>query len=95
MSPMDLEWMAWTAPTAGFFVVIALLLAVYTVWGLRSPSLPRKGLLPMVTTRGDRLFVGLMGSAFIHLAWVGLTEASIWIAVGVSLLFMVVIARWG
>jgi predicted small integral membrane protein len=92
---MDLEWMAWTAPTAGFFVVIALLLAVYTVWGLRSPSLPRKGLLPMVTTRGDRLFVGLMGSAFIHLAWVGLTEASIWIAVGVSLLFMVVIARWG
>ncbi len=95
MSPMDLEWMAWTAPTAGFFVVIALLLAAYTVWGLRSPSLPRKGLLPMVTTRGDRLFVGLMGSAFIHLAWVGLTDASVWIALGVSLLFMVVISRWG
>jgi predicted small integral membrane protein len=92
---MDLEWMAWTAPTAGFFVVIALLLAAYTVWGLRSPSLPRKGLLPMVTTRGDRLFVGLMGSAFIHLAWVGLTDASVWIALGVSLLFMVVISRWG
>jgi predicted small integral membrane protein len=92
---MDLEWMAWTAPTAGFFVVIALLLATYTVWGLRSPSLPRKGLLPMVTTRGDRLFVGLMGSAFIHLAWVGLTDASVWIALGVSLLFMVVISRWG
>jgi predicted small integral membrane protein len=92
---MDLEWMAWTAPTAGFFVVIALLLAAYTVWGLRSPSLPRRGLLPMVTTRGDRLFVGLMGSAFIHLAWVGLTDASVWIALGVSLLFMVVISRWG
>jgi len=92
---MDLEWMAWTAPTAAFFVVIALLLAAYTVWGLRSPSLPRRGLLPMVTTRGDRLFVGLMGSAFIHLAWVGLTDASVWIALGVSLLFMVVISRWG
>jgi predicted small integral membrane protein len=92
---MDLEWMAWTAPTAGFFVVIALLLAGYTFWGLRSPSLPRKGLLPMATTRGDRLFVGLMGSAFIHLAWVGLTDASIWFAVGLSLVFMVVIARWG
>lgn len=95
MSPMDLEWMAWTAPTATFFVVIALLLATYTVWGMRSPSLPRKGLLPMITTRGDRLFVGLLGSAFIHLAWLGLTEASQWFAVGVSLLFMVVIARWG
>ncbi|PTL81807.1 DUF2160 domain-containing protein [Vitiosangium sp. GDMCC 1.1324] len=92
---MDLEWMAWTAPTAAFFVVIALLLLAYTVWGTRAPSLPRKGLLPMSTTRGDRLFVGLLGSAFIHLAWVGLTDASIWLAVGVSLLFMVVIARWG
>jgi predicted small integral membrane protein len=92
---MDLEWMAWTAPTATFFVVIALLLATYTVWGMRSPSLPRKGLLPMITTRGDRLFVGLLGSAFINLAWLGLTEASQWFAVGVSLLFMIVIARWG
>jgi predicted small integral membrane protein len=92
---MDLEWMAWTAPTAGFFVVIALLLAAYTVWGLRSPSLPRRGVLPMVTTRGDRLFVGLLGSAFINLAWLGLTEASQWFAVGLSLLFMLVIARWG
>lgn len=87
--------MAWTAPTATFFVVIALLLATYTVWGMRSPSLPRKGLLPMITTRGDRLFVGLLGSAFINLAWLGLTEASQWFAVGVSLLFMIVIARWG
>ena len=92
---MDMEWMAWTAPTASFFGVIALLLAVYTVWGIRSPSLPRRGLLPMSTTRGDRLFVGLMGSAFIHLAWVGLTDASVWFAVGLSLLFMVFIARWG
>jgi len=92
---MDLEWMAWTAPTATFFVVIALLLATYTVWGMRSPSLPRRGLLPMITTRGDRLFVGLLGSAFINLTWLGLTEASQWFAVGVSLLFMVVIARWG
>ncbi|WNG33643.1 hypothetical protein F0U61_08390 [Archangium violaceum] len=92
---MDMEWMAWTAPTASFFAVIVMLLAVYTVWGIRSPSLPRRGLLPMATTRGDRLFVGLMGSAFIHLAWVGLTDASIWFAVGLSLLFMLVIARWG
>jgi predicted small integral membrane protein len=92
---MDMEWMAWTAPTASFFGVIALLLAAYTVWGIRSPSLPRRGLLPMATTRGDRLFVGLMGSAFIHLAWVGLTDASVWFAVGLSLLFMLVISRWG
>ncbi len=92
---MDFEWMAWTPTTASFFVVIVLLLAAYTVWGIRSPSLPRRGLLPMATTRGDRLFVGLMGSAFIHIAWVGLTDASVWIALGLSLLFMLFIARWG
>lgn len=92
---MDMDWMAWTAPTAGFFAFIALVLAGYTVWGIRSPSVPRKGLLPMATTRGDRLFVGLLGSAFIHLAWVGLTDASVWVAVGLSLLFLFTISRWG
>ena len=49
----------------------------------------------MVTTRGDRLFVGLLGSAFVHLAWVGLTDASVWVATGVSLLFLVLVSRWG
>jgi predicted small integral membrane protein len=92
---MDLKWMAWTPPTALFFGVIAALIVAYTVWGLASPSVARKGLLPMITTRGDRLFVGLMGSAWINLAWLGLTEASQWFAVGVSLLFMLVIGRWG
>ena len=94
---MDLEWgwMAWTTPTALFFGVIVLLIAAYTVWGVASPSVPRRGLLPMPTTRGDRLFLGLMGSAWINLAWLGLTEASQWIAVGLSLLFMLIIGRWG
>jgi predicted small integral membrane protein len=92
---MDLEWMAWTAPTAGFFGFIALVLAAYTVWGVRSASLPRKGLLPMRTTRGDRLFVGLLGSAFVHLTWVGLTDASVWVATGLSLLLLVSVSRWG
>jgi predicted small integral membrane protein len=92
---MNLEWMAWTLPTALFFLGIVLLLALYTVWGLRSPSVPRRGLLPMPTTRGDRLFVGLMGSAYINLAWLGLTEASQWFAVALSVLFMLFIARWG
>jgi predicted small integral membrane protein len=92
---MNLQWMAWTLETALFFVVIAALIAAYTVWGVVSPSVPRRGVLPMPTTRGDRLFVGLMGSAWINLAWLGLTEASQWIAVGLSLLFMLVIGRWG
>ena len=87
--------MAWTLPTALFFGAIALLIAIYSGLGIAAPSVPRRGLLPMPTTRGDRLFVGLLGSAFINLAWVGLTTTSQWVAVGISLLFALVIGRWG
>ena len=52
-----MQWMAWTAPTAVFFAVIALAIAGLTVWAALSPPVPRRGLLPMVTTRGDRFFV--------------------------------------
>jgi predicted small integral membrane protein len=90
-----MEWMAWTLSTAIFFAVIGLLIAVYTVLGIARPSLPRRGLLPMATTRGDRLFVGLLGSAYINLAWAGLSGAPQWIAVAISVLFMLAVGRWG
>jgi predicted small integral membrane protein len=90
-----MEWMAWTLPTALFFVAIGLLLAIYTVWGIRSPSLPRRGFLPMPTTRGDRLFVGLLVSAYINLAWTGLTDAPQLYATLLWLPVMLLIARWG
>jgi predicted small integral membrane protein len=90
-----MEWMAWTLPTAIFFAVIALLIAVYAVLGIARPSLPRRGLLPMATTRGDRLFVGLLGSAYINLAWAGIEGSSQWVAVAISVLFMLAVGRWG
>ena len=90
-----MSWMAWTPPTALFFVFIALLIAGFTVWALVSPSLPRRGILPMSTTRGDRLFVGLLGSAYINLAWTALSTSSQWGAVVLSLAFMLFLGRWG
>ena len=54
----DLDWMAWTPPTAIFFVTIAALLVAMTVWEAFSPGGgPRVGLLRFETTRGDRLFL--------------------------------------
>ena len=62
--------MAWTWPTAIFFSAIALMLAGMTVLGARAADrAERRGFLPMTTTRGDRLFIGLLGSAYIHLGW--------------------------
>jgi predicted small integral membrane protein len=88
-------WMAWTAPTAVFFAVIVGALAVLLVWELVSPNVERRGFLPMPTTRGDRFFVGLLTAAFTHVAWLGLTAASPWWALGISAVLIAVIGRWG
>lgn len=90
-----LNWMAWTAPTAIFFAVIALILVGMTVWQLVSPSIERRGFLPMATTRGDRLFIGLLGSAFIHLGWMAATGLPLWWALGISVVFVMATMRWG
>jgi len=90
-----MEWMAWTQVTALFFIGIGILLAGMTVWEILSPTIERKGVLPMATTRGDRFFMGLLGSAYIHLAWLGLTEMTIWAAFGISLCYMALMMRFG
>ncbi len=92
---MSLEWMAWTRPTAIFFVAIVLILAAMTVWQALAPSPERRGFLPIRTTPGDRLFVGLLSSAYIHLAWLGLTDLSLWWAFAISLIWMAILMRWG
>jgi predicted small integral membrane protein len=93
---MDLlSWMAWTAPVAIFFACIALMLIGMTLWELRSPTVARKGLLPLVTTRGDRLFIGLLLAAYINLAWTGLTDVSQWWGVAISAVGLVSVMRWG
>ena len=90
-----LSWMAWTLPTAVFFAVIAALLTIYSVLGVLRPSLPRKGFLPIETTRGDRLFIGLLGAAYLNLLWAGVTDVSQWMAVVLWFPFLLVVGRWG
>jgi predicted small integral membrane protein len=90
-----LNWMAWTMPSALFFIGIASLLLVMTILEIRKPCVERKGWLPISTTRGDRLFVGLLSSAFVHLLFLGLTDLTLWIAFAISALLMAVLLRWG
>jgi predicted small integral membrane protein len=100
------EWMAWTLPVAVFFTCIVLMLAAMTLWELRSPTVLRKGFLPMATTRGDRLFIGLLTAAWINLAFVAFSERmaawleleqepSVWIAFVLSMLVLALIMRKG
>ncbi|WP_136246509.1 DUF2160 domain-containing protein [Halomonas borealis] len=90
-----MEWMVWTTPTLVFFPVIAAILAGMTVWEIASPSIERRGFLPIATTRGDRLFIGLLSAAYLHLMVVGFTPLSIWMALAASILWMLVLMRWG
>ena len=87
-------WMAWSFPGALFFLTIALLLSLMAVWEYASPGgNPRVGILRFETTRGDRLFISLLGSAFIHLAWLGLSGANLWWALALSLVYAIGVFR--
>ena len=90
-----LDWMVWTPITAVFFIAIASALAAMTVWELVSPTQERKGFLPIATTRGDRFFIGLLTSAYIHVFFVGFTDISRWVALGLQLVWMAILLRWG
>lgn len=89
-------WMAWSSVTATFFIGIATILICMTVWEMKSPTVARKGFLPIIeTTRGDRVFIGLLGCAYIHLTFLAVSEQSIWIAFGISVVWFVSVIRWG
>ena len=99
-------WMAWTLPVAVFFVCIVLMLVGMTLWEVKSPTVMRKGLLPIATTRGDRLFIGLLAAAYLNLlfvavsekmvGWFGLaSEPSIWISFVLSMGLLALILRKG
>ena len=92
---MNLTWMAWTLPTAVFFITIGVLLAGMTVWDLVQPSVARKGFLPIMTTRGDRFFIGLLSGAWLHLFWLLLTDLPLWYPLGALVVWMLVLLRWG
>jgi len=92
---MGLSWMAWTWETAAFFLFIAGCLITLTVWELRVPGgAPRRGVLGIDTTRGDRLFISLLGTAFIMLAWLGLVGPMLWAAVAIAVVYWLLVFRF-
>lgn len=92
---MDLAWMAWTWQTGLFFAGIASALTVLTVLAVLRPEHERVGVLSLATTRGDRFFISLLGSAFIHLGWLGLLGPdALWGGAVLSLAYAAAVFRW-
>lgn len=87
-------WMAWTLPVALFFYIIGVLLVVFTLLAIRFPETPRVGILRIETTRGDRLFISLLGSAFICLAWLFFAGGPLWWALALCLVYAAAVFRW-
>src|SRR3954466_7546282 len=104
-----IAWMAWTPPTAIFFVLLALTLGAMTWLAVAYPEAERVGILRIPTTRGDRLFISLIMAAVIHLLWIpfpgtdslatlpigeeGIEVSSLWLATAISLVSAVAIFR--
>ncbi|MEJ2088393.1 MAG: DUF2160 family membrane protein [Gammaproteobacteria bacterium] len=90
-----MSWMAWTLPTALFFAAVAVALAIMSVWELRAPTVPRRGFLPFVSTRGDRFFITLLASAYLHAAWLALSDGPVLIVTAACVVLGFVLMRWG
>jgi predicted small integral membrane protein len=90
-----LGWMAWTWQTAVFFIVIGLLLVAMAVWEWRSPGGgPRRGVLGLTTTRGDRLFISLLSAGYVNLLWLAFFGAPLWGAAALSLVVAMLVFRY-
>jgi predicted small integral membrane protein len=104
----NIAWMAWTLPTAIFFVLLAMTLVVMTWLAVAYPEAERVGVLHIPTTRCDRLFISLIMTAVIHLLWIalvgtdtiatipigeGIEISSLWLATVISFVLAVVIFR--
>ncbi len=58
------------------------------VWEKYSPGgNPRRGIFRIDTTRGDRLFITLVGSAFIFMGWLWLFSTPLWGGLVISVIW--------
>lgn len=96
MSLNWMEWMEWTPPTFGLFVTIISCLVILTLWDIRSPSVPHKGFLPLAFTRGERFFLSIVTLVGTVILWIAFLPDIDWqYALGVAVVLIVILVRWG
>ena len=90
-----MEWMAWTPQTGVFVLIVFVMLAGLTTLAALHPPVPRKGFLPMATSAGDRVYVGLLGTGAILIALIALTGLPIVLGLVFGAVWMAVVVVWG
>ena len=59
---------------------------IITILEIRRPGGDeRRGVLGLTTTRGDRLFISLLGTVYIFLAWLGIMGMPLWAPLALSI----------
>ena len=87
--------MAWTWPTALFFIIVVSSIVVMGIWERFSPGgNPRRGILGLDTTRGDRLFISWLGTGFIGMGWLAFYGSPLWGALIIAIIWFVFVFRY-
>jgi len=89
-----MSWMAWTWQTAVFFAAIAIILLVTGRLVVLRPATPRAGVLGIETTPGDRVFLSLLGSAYVCLGSLYLFGPPLWWALLACVALSGAVFRW-
>lgn len=88
--------MRWTWPSALAMICLALAIVALTLWDIASPGRRRAGFLPIATTRGDRLFLGIITSIGVFLMWLATVgNQDLWAPASIAVLWNGILARWG
>lgn len=90
-----MEWMHWTVPSAIGFAALFVMLCGLAYLDKISPSYGRKGFLPIVTTRGDRVFMAIISLVLIFFLWLKFfPEVTLWGAAAISAAVMTIFLKW-
>jgi len=88
-------WMAWTWQTGLFIVAIVGSITLMGIIEIFRPGgAPKHGILGLDTTRGDRLFISIIGFLWINLLWLALVSAPLLGAVVVGAIWVALVFRF-
>ncbi len=90
------SWMHWSLYSALFLAFIVFSIVGIGIWDTIKPDIMRKGFLPVETSRGDRLFIGIISTIGIHLLWLAfIGNVLVIVAFIISLIWFFIEAMWG
>jgi predicted small integral membrane protein len=93
---MNFTWMMWTWQTGLFFALLFAAIIFNGIMAVRRPVVERKGFLPIATTPGDRLFIGLISSMVIILLWLAFVGYSFLGFISIlTFVWFAVESKWG